>query len=114
MYDGYHFSEDSEGMYNPFSLLNTLQKKRFSEYWFETGTPSFLVKILKQTGYDITRLSENDVEIDSDMLSGVNDCPESMTTSTIRFRSYIRADISQSGSLTGCSAYTGSDSQTWR
>ena len=73
MYDGYHFSEDSEGMYNPFSLLNTLQKKRFSEYWFETGTPSFLVKILKQTGYDITRLSENDVEIDSDMLSGVND-----------------------------------------
>ena len=73
MYDGDHFSEDSEGMYNPFSLLSTLQKKRISEYWFETGTPSFLVKILKQTGYDITRLSENDVEIDSDMLSGVND-----------------------------------------
>ena len=73
MYDGYHFSEDSEGMYNPFSLLNTLQKKRFNEYWFETGTPSFLVKILKQTGYDITRLSEDDVEIDSDMLSGVYD-----------------------------------------
>ena len=73
MYDGYHFSEDSEGMYNPFSLLNTFASRRFNEYWFETGTPSFLVKILKQTGYDITRLSENDVEIDSDMLSGVND-----------------------------------------
>lgn len=73
MYDGYHFCEDSEGMYNPFSLLNTLQKKKFHEFWFETGTPSFLVKILKQTEYDITRLSENDAEIDSNILSGVND-----------------------------------------
>ena len=73
MYDGYHFCEDSDGMYNPFSLLNTFASNKFREYWFETGTPTFLVKLLKQTEYDITRLSENDVEIDSDMISGVND-----------------------------------------
>ena len=57
MYDGYHFCEDSPGIYNPFSLLNTLDSKRFREYWFETGTPSFLVKMMKETSYDVTRLS---------------------------------------------------------
>lgn len=73
MYDGYHFCEDSEGMYNPFSLLNTFASRKFNEYWFETGTPTFLVRMLKQTDYDITRLPENEVEGDTDMLSGIND-----------------------------------------
>ena len=73
MYDGYHFSEDSVGMYNPFSLLNTFAGQKFHDYWFETGTPTFLVKLLKQTGYDISRLSEDEVEIDTAMISGVND-----------------------------------------
>ena len=73
MYDGYHFSRNSVGMYNPFSLLNTFAGQEFNDYWFETGTPTFLVKLLRQTGYDISRLAENDVEIDADMISGVND-----------------------------------------
>ena len=42
-YDGYHFVEDSEGIYNPFSLLNTFFKMKFGSYWFETGTPTYLV-----------------------------------------------------------------------
>lgn len=41
-YDGYHFTEDSIGIYNPFSLLNTFDKMKFGNYWFETGTPSYL------------------------------------------------------------------------
>lgn len=73
MYDGYHFSEDSEGMYNPFSLLNTFASRKFNDYWFETGTPTFLVKMLKLTNYDITQLPENEVEADTDILSGIND-----------------------------------------
>ena len=73
MYDGYHFCEDTEGMYNPFSLLNTFASNKFREYWFETGTPTFLVNLLKQTDYDIRRIADNDVEIDMDMISGVND-----------------------------------------
>ncbi len=73
MYDGYHFCEDSVGMYNPFSLLNTFASNKFREYWFETGTPTFLVKLLKQTDYDIRRIADDDVEIDVDMISGVND-----------------------------------------
>lgn len=38
-YDGYHFTEDSNGLYNPFSLLNTFARMKFGNYWFETGPP---------------------------------------------------------------------------
>ncbi len=70
MYDGYHFCRKGDGVYNPFSLLNTFKKREFNEYWFETGTPSFLVKIMQRTSYDITHLT--DEEVDSSLLSTVN------------------------------------------
>ena len=70
MYDGYHFCEDSIGIYNPFSLLNTFDSLKFKEYWFETGTPSFLVKVMKNTSYDITSLSEQ--EADSSLLTDIS------------------------------------------
>lgn len=57
MYDGYRFHPKAAGVYNPFSLLNTFKIKEFKEYWFETGTPSFLVKVMRRTSYDVTRLS---------------------------------------------------------
>lgn len=47
MYDGYHFTHDVEGVYNPFCLLKCLRHKDFGSYWFESGTPSFLVKTLQ-------------------------------------------------------------------
>ena len=68
--DGYHFSASPEGVYNPFSLLNTLQDKEFNDYWFETGTPSFLVSLIKNTSYDISALQ--DEEVDSSLLVSVN------------------------------------------
>lgn len=72
MYDGYHFSEESVGMYNPFSLLNTFSSNRFKEYWFETVTPTLLVNVMKRTSFDITTLSDK-VEVTSDDLSGMQD-----------------------------------------
>ena len=45
-YDGYHFHPQGEGLYNPFSVLNAFFKKEFGNYWFQTGTPTFLVKYL--------------------------------------------------------------------
>lgn len=48
-YDGYHFSEKSPDIYNPFSLLNALVKGKVSAYWLETATPEFLVKKLKDS-----------------------------------------------------------------
>ena len=60
-YDGYHFDIDTPGMYNPFSVLNTLAKCRFRDYWFETGTPSFLVYQLKKTGYPLDNMTEEEL-----------------------------------------------------
>ena len=48
MYDGYHFCENAPGMYNPFSLLNCLSDLKFENYWFSTGTPTFLVELIKK------------------------------------------------------------------
>ncbi|MDR0604858.1 MAG: ATP-binding protein, partial [Bacteroidales bacterium] len=61
-YDGYHFCRNTEGIYNPFSLLNTFDKKEFKDYWFETGTPTFLVKTLEKIDFDIKTM-EDDVKI---------------------------------------------------
>jgi len=59
-FDGYHFNEYAkEGVYNPFSVLNTLDSKVFRGYWFETGTPSFLVYQLKKTGYPLEAFFAN-------------------------------------------------------
>ena len=61
-YDGYHFARKSEDMYNPFSVLNTFSQRYFNYYWFQTGTPTFLVKMLRDMDFDIPKL-ENDVKI---------------------------------------------------
>lgn len=55
-YDGYHFSKNSEDIYNPFSLLCALQKKEPGEYWFATGTPTFLIKKLFDENIDLNSL----------------------------------------------------------
>ncbi len=47
-YDGYHFCESSPDIYNPFSLLNCLSEKKLRNYWFSTGTPTHLTKVLSQ------------------------------------------------------------------
>ncbi len=61
MYDGYLFSESSEDVYNPFSILNAFQLKKIGNYWFETGTPSYLITQLKRYQTDITSLNHLEV-----------------------------------------------------
>lgn len=60
-YGGYHFEKNSEGIYNPFSVLNTLAKHRYKNYWFETGTPTFFIELLKEHGYRLPDLSKEQV-----------------------------------------------------
>lgn len=55
-YNGYHFCENSIGVYNPFSLLNTFSKLRFHDYWFQSGTPTYLMDLLKKNDYDLMDL----------------------------------------------------------
>ncbi|MCD8290091.1 MAG: ATP-binding protein, partial [Prevotella sp.] len=61
LYDGYHFAPNSPDMYNPFSLLNTLKSKKFGKYWYRTGTPSFLVKMLQNNDYNLNNLQNETV-----------------------------------------------------
>ena len=56
MYDGYHFDRDSIGVYNPFSLFNAFAQKSYENFWFSTGTPTFLIDILQQSDFDIRQL----------------------------------------------------------
>jgi len=70
-YDGYHFSEDdTPGMYNPFSILNALEKKKIESYWFETGTPTYLVELLKKHNYNLSNLEKE--EPTSDALNSID------------------------------------------
>ncbi len=64
-FDGYHFDVDAPGMYNPFSVLNTLATKQFRDYWFETGTPSFLVYQLQKTNYPLEEMTREELYEDT-------------------------------------------------
>ena len=70
LYDGYHFFENSEGVYNPFSLLNTFAKQTFGSYWFATGTPTYLVKLLRLHDYNLQSLS--DEYVTEDILNSID------------------------------------------
>lgn len=61
-YDGYHFREKTPGVFNPFSVLNCLRTLRFDNFWFQTGTPTFLIELLKKSDYDL-RLILSGVEM---------------------------------------------------
>ena len=67
-YDGYLFARKGENVYNPFSLLNVFASRELSDYWYATGTPTFLVEYLKAAHYNIpdlegnVRLDESDLE----------------------------------------------------
>lgn len=55
-YDGYHFSKACTDIYNPFSLFNAFSSKEYKNYWFSTGTPTFLIDILKRSNFDVRML----------------------------------------------------------
>ena len=69
-YDGYHFHPRVPGMYNPFSLLNTLVRKEFGSYWFETGTPTYLVTLLQLHEYNLEDMAQ--AEATADVLNSVD------------------------------------------
>ena len=57
-YDGYHFSGNGADMFNPYSLFNTFRANKFNSYWFSTGTPTFLIELLKEKGIDLLQLED--------------------------------------------------------
>ena len=72
-YAGYHFEENSEEIYNPFSVLNTLANSRYDDYWFKANTHTFLIDILKKHDYCITDLNKAQVKVN--MMNNVDSNP---------------------------------------
>lgn len=64
-YDGYHFSPTSPDMYNPFSLLSALSSGYIGSYWFSTGTPTFLVKMIRDMQIDLRDLEHTNIRLDN-------------------------------------------------
>ena len=69
-YDGYHFVNNGVDVYNPFSLLNTFANCEFGRYWFETGTPSYLVEVMKQDNYRLPDLTRE--QVTGDFLNSID------------------------------------------
>ena len=72
-YSGYHFEENSEEIYNSFSVLNTLANSRYDDYWFKANTHTFLIDILKKHDYCITDL--NKAQVKANMMNNVDSNP---------------------------------------
>ena len=70
LYDGYHFVPNSPGLYNPFSVLNAFDANAFGSYWFETGTPTYLVQLLQLHNYSLERMANEYVT--EDILNSVD------------------------------------------
>ena len=67
-YDGYRFSEeDAEGIYNPFSLLNVMESRRFADYWFMTATPTMLIELLRHRDIELSSL-EGAIRTESELM----------------------------------------------
>ena len=96
-YDGYHFSDGMTDMYNPFSLLNAFSKNRLGSYWFESGTPTFLVNLLRDN--DISLQDLEDKEMDAESMGNVdvmftNPTPVLYQSGYLTIKSYDReADL---------------------
>ncbi len=73
-YDGYHFSEQSEDVFNPFSLIKAMNGQKIDSYWFGSGTPTFLLKQLDKFNVNLATLESQNVVLNSFDVS-----PEEMT-----------------------------------
>lgn len=92
-YDGYHFSPVSPDMYNPFSLLNALSSGYIGAYWFSTGTPTFLVRMIRDMQIDLRDLEHTKIKLNNLMDASFdlsNAIPLMYQSGYLTIRSYDR------------------------
>ena len=73
-YDGYHFSEHSEDVFNPFSLIKALNSQKIDSYWFGSGTPTYIIKLLQKYHVNVTDIEklnycEDDFYVELEMMT---------------------------------------------
>jgi len=94
-YDGYHFCHESEDIYNPFSLIKALDAQDFGSYWFDTGTPTYLIERLKESPIDETTLDsmpmipESDFDVSPEISD--NSLPMLYQTGYLTIKDYDKA-----------------------
>ncbi len=97
-YDGYHFCHESEDIYNPFSLIKCLDAQDFGSYWFETGTPTFLLERLQKSDFDETKLdkmteiAQSDFDISPELTEDI--VPMLYQTGYLTIKGYDKEDHS--------------------
>lgn len=92
-FDGYHFCANSPGIYNPFSLLKTLAFRVYRDYWFETGTPTFLIHQLQKTNYRLDDITTEEVApemLNSIEIMDVNPLPLLFQSGYLTIKEYSR------------------------
>ena len=63
-YDGYHFSEKAEDVFNPFSLVKALNARKIAPYWFGSGTPTYLIKTLQKYHVNVMDIEKKSCDVD--------------------------------------------------
>ena len=71
IYDGYHFSRESEDIYNPYSLMYAFANKTIGDFWFESGTPSFLAKRVRNGHYRLKDLDSYYIDASALATAGI-------------------------------------------
>lgn len=56
MYDGYHFASRGEGIYNPFSVINAFDENELKNYWYGSGSPSYLIRLIERNNYNLDKI----------------------------------------------------------
>lgn len=104
-YDGYHFMPGSPDIYNPFSVLRALNNRKIGAYWFQTATPSYLVRMLRHRSIELPSLQDGCFIRESEMT--VSDPhlanPIALMYQTATLQS---TDTTHSSKDTGCSSPT--------
>ena len=97
-YDGYHFCEESEDIYNPFSLMKALAAQKIGSYWFETGTPTFLIERLREIPVEdnlldrMTEIAQSDFDISPEFTDSI--LPLLYQTGYLTIKAYCPEDDS--------------------
>jgi hypothetical protein len=95
-YNGYHFSKKGVDVYNPFSVLNTFANREFGNYWYATGTPTFLFKLIEQSNFDIIEFQSGIVidvnHIDDFRIGSTNPVPVLYQSGYLTVKRYIEDD----------------------
>lgn len=95
-YNGYRFSENEVSVYNPFSTLQLLENSRFSNYWFSSGTPTFLLEILRRRGYKLEDILGKEYikdKFDTYEISRIDAVPILFQTGYLTIKDYIKPAV---------------------